>query len=237
MSLHHLLAATLGSVCALVVSSVQADSVIIEADADNTLIEDPQGSLSNGSGPVFHVGRRNQQQNSRRRAVLYFDVAGNLPPGAVVESASVTLYLERGTGGERTLRLHRLRADWGEGGSSTRSALGAPAQPGDATWLNTFYPDQEWERYGGWYLGRVSTSQVVGDPVEEIDPPAYYTWDSTARLVQDIRMWLREPERNHGWILIGDESEPQTIKRFASRETTADPAFIPVLELEYDVDL
>ena len=59
-----------------------------------------------------------------------------------------------------------------------------------------------------------------------------YTWNSTRALVQDVRRWAAAPQRNFGWILIGDESTPQTAKSFASREHP-DPMLRPVLEITY----
>ena len=50
-------------------ASVQvfADMVHIPADRDNTLIEDPDGALSNGTGLAFFAGRTNQSMFSIRR--------------------------------------------------------------------------------------------------------------------------------------------------------------------------
>jgi hypothetical protein len=210
----------------------ESQTLLIEAGADNTLYEDPDGAVSNGAGAFMLAGRNNLAQDSIRRAVLYFDVAGQLPHGASVQQASLTLYLERGNGGTRVLNLHRLLSDWGEAGSSVGGGgLGAPAQEGDATWLHSFYPDVFWQRDGGDYIGRVSASQTVGDPGLDIDSPGLYTWSGT-RLVQDVRRWQRQPEKNFGWILIGDESVGQTAKRFSSRDNT-DPDLRPVLEVIY----
>jgi hypothetical protein len=221
-------------------SLAASQTILIDAGADNTLYEDADGSVSNGAGAFMLAGRNNQEQDSIRRALLYFDVAGQLPYGAIVEAVYLTLYLERGNGGERMVRLHHLRSDWGEGGSIVLGGgQGAPAQTGDATWLHSFYPDAFWKKEGGDYIGRVSSSQMVGDPARGIKPPpidtpGYYTWGSSSRMVNDVRYWQRHPESNFGWILIGDETESQTVKRFSSR-TNTDPAVRPVLEVHYSL--
>lgn len=124
------------------------------------------------------------------------------------------------------ITLHRLLEDWGEGASASGGGGGAPAAPGDATWLHTFYPDSYWSREGGQYVGRISASQIVGDVVD------FYTWGSTKRMVHDVNYWLKHPEKNFGWILIGDESEPQTVMTFASRENS-NPDIVPILEVTY----
>jgi hypothetical protein len=205
---------------------LQAETVYIGASGDNTLIEDPDGARSNGAGPAIFAGRTNQQMNSIRRGVIYFDVASALPADAAVESVSLTLYMTKANNIDRLIRLQRLQRDWGEGASSSGGGQGAPAEPGDATWLHTFYPDTSWGRDGGQYAGRVSAGMMVGDVVGD------YTWGSTDRMVQDVNRWLKHPEKNFGWIIIGDESAPQTVVPFASRENP-DPDTVPVLEVTY----
>lgn len=212
-----------------------ADEVLIVAGADNTLYEDSLGSVSNGSGAIMVAGRTNGEVDSIRRAVLFFDVAGNIPHGAVVESVALSLYLNKGNGGAREMRLHRLLTDWGEGASvKDGGGLGATAEPGDATWLHTFYPDAFWGSDGGRYVGRVSASQLVGTAGGNNDLAGSYTWPSTDRLVDDVRRWVKKPSRNYGWILVGDESVKQTAKQFASRESVS-PELRPMLEVTYSL--
>lgn len=212
-----------------------ADEVLIVAGADNTLYEDSLGSVSNGSGAIMVAGRTNGEVDSIRRAVLFFDVAGNIPHGAVVESVALSLYLNKGNGGAREMRLHRLLTDWGEGASvKDGGGLGATAEPGDATWLHTFYPDAFWGPDGGRYVGRVSASQLVGTAGGDNDLAGSYTWPSTDRLVDDVRRWVKKPSMNHGWILVGDESVKQTAKQFASRESVS-PELRPMLEVTYSL--
>lgn len=212
-----------------------ADEVLIVAGADNTLYEDSLGSVSNGSGAIMVAGRTNGEVDSIRRAMLFFDVAGNIPHGAVVESVALSLYLNKGNGGAREMRLHRLLTDWGEGASvKDGGGLGATAEPGDATWLHTFYPDAFWGSDGGRYVGRVSASQLVGTAGGNNDLAGSYTWPSTDRLVDDVRRWVKKPSMNHGWVLVGDESVKQTAKQFASRESVS-PELRPMLEVTYSL--
>ena len=206
--------------CTPLLSLAASQTVSIEAGADNTLYEDSLQAVSNGSGAIILAGRINADVDSMRRTLLYFDVAGNLPHGAIVEAVTLNLYLERGNGGVREIRVHRLLTDWGEGASTVNGGgQGAPAEPGDATWEHTFYPDAWWGRDGGLYVGRVSASQQVGTDGASNDIPASCSWGSTDRLVDDVRRWLRDPASNFGWILIGDESVKQTAKRFVSRDS------------------
>lgn len=217
--------ATIFLLTLLFVEPAAAETVAIEASRDATLIEDPDGALANGSGPAFFVGRNNQAENSVRRGLLYFDVAAVVPQRAIIESAALTLYMTPSNSQSRTLTLYRLQADWGEGVSSSFGGGGAPSEPGDVTWLHTFFDTEFWAHNGGHFIGRASAELVVAGS-------GFYTWVSTNHLVQDVRLWKSAPNRNFGWILIGDETTRQTAKSFASRES-ADPFFRPRLEVTY----
>ena len=203
----------------------RAEMTVIEAGRDATLIEDPDGSLANGSGPVFFAGRTSQEQNSVRRALLWFDVAASLPADAVIEDVQLVLTTVSGNATVATLRLHRVLADWGEGASSASGGGGADAQPGDATWLHAFHDNQFWARSGGTFVGHESAARPVA-------APAVYIWKDAPGLSRDVRLWLAAPQRNFGWALMGDETTRQTAKRFASREHP-DASVRPVLEVTY----
>ncbi len=216
---------TLITLLIVIPATAASETVRIEVDRDATLVEDPNGALANGSGPFFFVGRTSQGQNSVRRALLRFDVASVLPERAIIEDVSLTLFLRQSNPEMREIRLHRVLADWGEGPSASSGGGGRPSEPGDATWIHTFYDFAYWTHGGGQFAGRASAQLGVAGFT-------FYTWESTNHLVQDVRLWNLAPQRNFGWILIGDETAPTTAKSFASRENT-DPALRPVLEVTY----
>jgi hypothetical protein len=202
-----------------------AETILIDAGQDATLIEEPDGALANGAGRVFFVGHTNQRQNGVRRGLIYFDVAAALPENARVESARVTLYMSPSNAAPRQIGLHRLLAEWGEGTSSASGGGGDLSTEGDATWIHTFYDDGFWVKPGGDFVARASVSR-------EVAASDFYTWESTRKTLADVRLWLRAPQRNFGWILLGDEATPQSVKSFASRESP-DPSLWPVLEVIY----
>lgn len=204
---------------------IRAESVLIEADRDSTLIEDPDGTLSNGAGPYLFVGRTNQGTGSVRRGLLRFDVASALPREAIVDSVTLHLGVAFGNPGTTTVRIHRVMADWGEGASYAEGGRGAPAEPGDATWIHTFYDDAYWKHSGGQFIGRESASFVV-------DGPGAYALGDTVFLRADVRLWRSNPTRNFGWILIGDETRAQTVQPIATREHP-EPGARPALEITY----
>lgn len=202
-----------------------ADVVTLEAGRDATLIEDPNGALANGSGPVFFVGRTNQPRNGVRRGSIHFDVTGALPANAIVEGVRLTLYTTPSNPAPSPIGLHRLLAAWGEGDSYATGGSGAASETGDATWIHTFYDEESWVRPGGHFVARASASQVVGDS-------GFYTWEGTEHMLADVRAWLAAPHRNFGWVLLGDETERGTVKSFASREEP-DASLRPLLEVTY----
>ena len=51
-------------------------------------------------------------------------------------------------------------------------------------------------------------------------------------MVADVSSWLSDSSANFGWMIVGDESQPLTAKRFGSRHA-ADAAHQPVLRVFY----
>jgi len=191
---------------------------------DNTLYEyDPaEGDHSNGAG--FHFFAGETAMGELRRGVLAFDIAGSIPPGSTITAVSLSLNMSRTLlETARTVELHKLLADWGEGTSHApgEEGDGAPATTNDATWRHRFFDTIFWAMQGGDFSATVSASQVVG-------PVGQYTW-SSAQMVEDVQSWLDNPSSNFGWLVLGDESTNATSKRFDTRESASPP----VLTIEY----
>ena len=101
-----------------------ADTAIILAAKDNTLYESPAGSLSNGAGQHFFVGRTAQSANSIRRGLIAFDIAGNIPAASTIDSVELNLRMSRTRSSVGlVIELHRVLDDWGEGSSRYRRSL------------------------------------------------------------------------------------------------------------------
>ena len=200
--------------------------ITLEPLQDNTLYEFELGTISNGAGQYFFAGKTDRGEI--RRGLLAFDL-GSIPAGAAVLSASLTLHLSKSVAGETSVALHTLSADWGE---STSDALGeegagATAEPGDATWLHTFYDTDLWATPGGDFDPTPSV-------VTPVDGPGTYTLASSA-LTGDVAAWLADPATNFGWALLGDETATRTATRFDSRENEA--ANRPRLTIAFVVEL
>ncbi len=206
-----------------------ATELRIVPSADTTIFAEQGGSTtydatSDGSGP--NVWTSVLAAGVTRRALLRFDLSA-VPPGSRVLSAQLQLFVVRARD-EHLVSVHRVLSPWGEAGSNGGDAgVGAPAQPGDATWSHRFWPTQTWAQRGGDFVPTPSTGLQVGFG------PAAYIWPSTAQTVADVQRWVDQPATNHGWILIGDDTGLQNAKRFGSRSNTAADAR-PMLVVSYD---
>ena len=150
--------------------------------------------------------------------------AGNIPAGSTILGVTLSLNMSMTPSGTpRTTELHKLLADWGEGTSqaSGGEGEGAPATTNDATWRHRFFDTIFWTAEGGDFSATVSASQSVG-------AVGMYTWSSPP-MVGDVQSWLNNPATNFGWLVLGDESEILTAKRFDTRESASPP----VLTIQY----
>lgn len=214
------------------VAELPAEVVTITPSKDNTLYEDPNGALSNGAGQHIFAGRTGFTTNVVRRAVVAFDVAGNVPSGATIDSATLTLHMSRAAFGAtpQTFELNRLLSDWGEGSSDAafQEGGGVASTQGDATWRHTFYATQFWSTVGGDFVAQASASQSVAGTT------GFYVWGPTPQMTADVQGWLDDPTGNHGWILVGNEGQLQSARRFDSRENLQ-ASVRPTLTIEYTV--
>jgi hypothetical protein len=195
-----------------------ADIININPVKDNTLYEyDPtEGDVSNALGNHFFAGET--AMGELRRGVLAFDIAGNVPAGSTILGVTLSLNMSRtGLDTSRIVELHKLLADWGEGTSVApgEEGDGAPATINDATWRHRFFDTIFWATEGGDFSGTVSASQSVG-------ALGVYTW-SSSQMRADVQAWLDDPATNFGWLVLGDESEILTAKRFDTRESASPP--------------
>jgi hypothetical protein len=217
-----------GAALGLSGAQARAEVVTLAPVADTTIYED---LVSHGNGAGQHVFCGKNAGDGARRALLRFDVAGALPAGAVVRSASLRLYMSKTTSGSHPCTLHRLLESWAEGLTDAPGNEGAgdAALDGDCTWLDRVQPTTPWTTFGGLFVAAPSATRNVAGI-------GSYTWDSTPQTVADVQLWLDDPAQNFGWILRGNEASFPTSKRYASRQN-ATPSQRPVLTIEYDPGL
>jgi hypothetical protein len=203
--------------------------VTLNTHKDNTLYESATGAISNGAGQSFFVGRSGQLTGSIRRGLVAFPIAESIPQGSTVNSVTLTLHMSR-TGfaaPTTTIEMHRALADWGEGSANAdgNEGSGAPASTNDATWIHRFFDTATWTHPGSDFEMQSSASQTVAGV-------GFYTWESTNQLVRAVQQWLDDPASNSGWVMIGNEENSSTSKRFDTKENI-DQSFRPRLTIIY----
>jgi len=184
-------------------------SIVLSAVADNTIYE--PSNFTNGAGDWVFTG--NNAGGQSRRALLLFDLSSaGISSGAIINSVTLSLTMDRTLAGSQSVALHRLTNDWGEGSgnASGNEGSGTGSTPGASDWLNNFNGTSAWGTAGGDFISTASATQSVGGD-------GTYNW-SSAGLVTDVESWLTTSGSNFGWIVIGNESSSSTTKRFLSRE-------------------
>jgi PKD repeat protein len=212
-------------------STAASSMISIPAGQDSTIYSE---NINYGAGGQtrFVSGRAydppNVSSGGIRRALIEFDISGNLIASSTVTSAALTLECTTSaSSGPETFNLQRLTTAWVEGSTNVGlPGIGSPADPGDVTWNEASSGATNWTSNGGDFLGAVSSSTSV-------DANGSYTWPTSASMVSDIQSWLNTPANNHGWILRTNESGGQrSVKWFASR-TNGTPIEQPSLTVTF----
>lgn len=206
-------------------NNVSAGTININPVKDNSIYEQDV-THSNGTGEYLVAGMTNA--GFRNRALMAFDIAGNIPANASITGASLqmTVTLTSGASGPQEHTLYKILENWGEGTSVNNSqpGQGAPAAANDATWLKTFFPNSDWADIGGTYEPLASAMSIVNNP-------AQYTW-SSPELLQDVQSWYTNPSLNFGWLLRSDETGNRQAKRYGSRQNPVSTNR-PILTINY----
>jgi hypothetical protein len=217
----------------------RAATITLGASQDGTIYSN-HINRGSGGGNALIVGTNGR--DAPRRALIAFDVAGQLPAGVAIQSVKLTMVMgQLPTEPEEfaTIELHRVTSSWGEGTTQLQNppndsfggmGQGAPAHNGDVTWSSRFWgaTPTPWTTPGGDFDASASGAAAIGLP---IDIP--YSWESTPAMVADVQEWLDNPAGNNGWILKNvDETSMSTFRVFYSRQT-ATAAWRPQLTIEY----
>ncbi len=202
--------------------------------ADNTIFRNafsPDSLLSSGSGDGIYAGRTLSHVDYRQRGLVRFDLS-TIPCGATVTRVQLTMYMERGRSGQPAtpVRLHRLLGAWGEGASIAFGGAGSESLAGDANWLERQSPGVMWTTPGGDFVATASATASVSSS------PGAVTWASNAVMIADVTGWLANPSSNNGWMIINNEVNQGTARKFSSRESTT-ASRRPALLVEYTLPL
>lgn len=201
-----------------------AETVFIPASKDNTIYEDAEGALSNGAGEYLIVG--NSESGAHRHALIAFTDLSAIPDGARIHSVKLHLSLSSKNGSEGRIWLFRVHKDWGEGASNASGGEydGAPAAPGDATWIYTHFGEEETWGYAGGATAYFSSADLY------VTNPGPYVFGPTDSMIHDVENWKAQSAGNFGWMIRGHTQNPNPQLQFRSRENFESP---PMLEVTY----
>ena len=203
--------------------AASATITTIVADADTTLHESFAAN-NFGTRTTLQAGATTSA-SARTRALVSFNVATAVPPGATILAARLTLTATDTPPSAQTTQsfeIRRIMRSWTEGAQNA-----AAAGVNDATWSHRYYPNVVWAA-GGTDISATAHAEIA------IGNAGSYRIESTAALVADVQSWLDAPESNYGWAVLGkNEGAALTARTFASRENAAQA---PALEIEFTTE-
>ena len=206
-------------------------TVQLEPEQDTTLYETGDGSLSGGGAQLLHVGETAQVTPTlrERRILIQFDVDSEVPSGANVTDASLTLTQIVAVGNTGGLNLRQVTKAWQAGTVDPQpgqplaggDGAGAASADDDVTWIHAQKTEVFWASPGGDTTGTTTTASVAG---------GILTFSSAA-MESQIEGWANSPATNFGWLIQDPSPVTSNARAFASSEhtTTANP----VLEITY----
>jgi hypothetical protein len=237
---------------AAAISTASADTTVTVSATKDAMIFGTSANAdtnnASGKGPALFSGA--DGQSNKKRSTITFDIASaGIPSNATIVSVTMTMYLAQvaGSGGggspgsypNRTLKLHKVQQNWGEGtsGSPTSPTVGGTGQgytrvSGDSSWSYAIYSGTSWTA-GGNINATASASSTFSTPFVL---NAAYTW-SSAGMVTDVGSWVSGATTNYGWLVKSDlETSPTSFLGYWSRDgaaANANPAIAPKLTIVY----
>ncbi|MGK0188382.1 MAG: glucose/arabinose dehydrogenase [Verrucomicrobiales bacterium] len=194
------------------------ETMTLEPSANASLFEEEE-ILGNGAGIYLFSGHTaGINDGLERRALLKFDVVGNVPAGATIDDASVSLRMNkipRSGAVASNFGLHPLTRDWVEGTANARGNEGKGIDTDDgATWLSTaLNAGPQWEAPGGDFSATASAITNIASRRQR------YDWSGEG-LAADVQKWLDDAASNFGWMLFSDSDREASARRFDSRHAT-----------------
>lgn len=192
---------------------------------DTTIYSVAAGDLSNGAGQSIVVGGAGGVAEARRGLVAFDLSDAQIPVGATILDAVLTMNIAQVFGGTTSISLHPVTTVWNESASDADGDEfnGTQALTRDATWAFGLYGSLHWNNAGGDFSAPSATASPAGNGVIE--------WIGGA-LVDDVQNWLDDPQLNNGWMLIGEE-QIASAQSFHSRDSL-NPALQPHLEITWE---
>lgn len=174
----------------------------LASDSRDTWIDEANPTGNHDDGDTLRVSGT---ASASRVALLEFDLS-NLPAGAEIRSARLSLHHKNGSGAAVAVDAHRVTEDWRESSATWQRRM---------TWV-------DWDTAGGDYDPTAVATTVVGPGTLE-----RHEWDLTP-LVRD---WVSGAAANEGVLLRTAQAETSS-ENFDSSDG-ADASLHPRLEVDY----
>ena len=227
--------------------SASGAQVTLTAIADTSLWQ-RETNHNLGGSDLLIAGTTGMDGNAMGRMLFKFDLAGGLPPNAVIESATNYLRVVRAPSSvdnpaqNSIFTIRRVLYPWGEGNKTysdpqTIMTSTTNATAGEATWTQRFFgdPTQRWIIPGGDLNDGDFAEAASGEFFMLAGKDRDYTFPLNVSGLADLREWLVRPELNFGWVLKSEaENFFGTARIIASREFT-NALYRPQLTINYSL--
>ena len=199
----------------------RAATLVLLASEDTSISENTP-TIALGGDLDVPIGTTNTLTNGQdARGLFKFDLAGQIPGGATIDSVTLTLSVVRQSTSpaSSTYGFHRMQQSW---------------NPSATTW-NTRVAGTPWTTPGAQDAIPSAYAAASSGTTPVIASVGTFTTTSTAALVADVQGWVDAPSSNLGWMLISDsEGILGSARRFAMSEYGT-PSSRPQLTVNYTV--
>ena len=199
------------SIAQTVTLSPLQSAVIYENKPDNT----------KGDPSFFPIGKSNG--GTVKRGLMKFDIAGNVPSGATIDSVKLTIGYSQGSvpGVDPTINFHPIISNFGwTAGLGGAPQDGTAANPGELTWNNAAHGSIAWASPGGG-SGIDFTAAPTASTV--ISGYGTYVWTG---MKTEVQAWLDNPVINGGWMIKSNETNFGSAVRLDSDASTSEPSLL-----------
>jgi RHS repeat-associated protein len=183
---------------------VTLDPSAVLGAARDCFVDAGAASTSYCASGLLWVGTSSSRE---RRGLMAFDLAGTVPAGSFVQSATLNMYAlyQTSPGVSKQIAVHRATSDWDNAATWTSRKAGT-----------------SWTAPGGDYASADLDSQPI---------PAAGTWAQYS-VTDAVDPWLNGSIQNQGFVITDDTSTVNNSVVFASSDH-ATSSNAPWLEIEY----
>jgi len=182
------------ALAAVATNTAHALTATLTPSADTSLRDNSPDATFGESNPLI-VGNSKEPFTVHNRGLLKFDLT-SIPTNATITGVTLTVMIFRSNTDVSNYDLNRVLVDWNEY---------------EATWNNRS-ASTPWLAGGG-----QSGSEYVS--IASVTAPVDDTIFSSAGMISDVQLWVRNSATNFGWIILPTGDLAATGKQLGSRES------------------